>query len=274
MINRRTFQNRPLSNEEIMQIAPSVFATQPWHAQSERYAFVPTSVVVDGMRNAGFEPYSVRQAGTRIEGKREFTKHIIRFRPVNNTLTVVGDTAVEAAVTNSHDGTSQYELGLGAFRLACLNGLMVSEGIADIVKIRHTGNIIQDVIEATQRILEHAPRVSEAIQLWKTIDLAPSEARILAEEAHSLRFEEGTVSPSAERLLQPRRQSDTGTDLWTTFNRVQENTVEGGLRTFAAITGRRSRTRAVTGIAENSKLNRALWSLAAKMAEIKTGVTA
>src|SRR5271168_4928730 len=101
-INRRIFQNRPLSNEEIKEIAPSAFALQPWHAQSERYTFIPTSRVIDGMRDAGFLPYSARQAGTRIPGKGEFTKHIIRFRPADATLSQVGDTAVETVLTNSH----------------------------------------------------------------------------------------------------------------------------------------------------------------------------
>src|SRR6266481_2986031 len=145
--------------------------------------------------------------------------------------------------------------------------MMVAEGITEIVKIRHTGSIIQNVIEATRNILLAAPKVTEAVKLWKTIDLKPLEAHILAEEAHSLRFEEGAVAPPSEKLLQPRRIADNGTDLWSTFNRIQENTVEGGLRTYST-NGRRNRTRAVVGIAENTKLNRSLWSLAAKMAEI------
>jgi hypothetical protein len=269
-MNRRTFQNRPLSNEELNQIAPSAFATQPWYAQSERYSFVPTSNVIDGMREAGFQPYNAAQSLSRILDKKYFTKHIIRFRSNDANLTQVGDTAVEVVLVNSHDGTSRYELSLGAFRLACLNGLMVAEGLCEVIKIRHTGNIIQNVIDATRGILEAAPKVVESVKLWKTIDLRPSEARILAEEAHSLRFEEGAVAPEAEKLLQPRRSSDIGTDLWSTFNRIQENTVEGGLRTYTP-NGRRNRTRAVVGIAENTKLNRALWSLASKMAEIKVG---
>jgi len=273
-MNRRTFTNQPLSNEQINQLAPSAFATQPWYAQSARYAFVPTSNVIEGMRSAGFLPYNALQSRSRIADKSFFTKHILRFRPQDVSLTQVGDTTVEAILINSHDGTSAYELSLGAFRLACLNGMMVAEGITEIVKIRHTGNIIQNVIEATQNILLAAPKVVEAVQLWKTIDLKPTEARILAEEAHSLRFEEGAVAPEAEKLLQPRRYADNGTDLWSTFNRIQENTVEGGLRTYAPGTGRRNRTRPVVGIAENTKLNRSLWSLAAKMAELKTGVAA
>jgi hypothetical protein len=283
-MNRRTFQNKPLTDEELNELAPSAFAVEPWYAQSSRYTFVPTSQVIDGMRSAGFLPYAATQSISRTLDKKFFTKHLIRFRPQNVTLANIGDTAVEAILVNSHDGTSRYEISLGAFRLACLNGMMVAEGFAQIFKIRHTGNIIESVIEATQNVIEAAPRVVEQIGLWKTIDLKPSEARILAEEAHSLRFEDGAVAPQPEELLQARRSSDSGTDLWTIFNRIQENVVKGGIRlpkvearideeTGRYIAARRPRTRGITGIAQSTQLNRALWSLAQKMAEIKTGAT-
>jgi hypothetical protein len=233
------------------------------------------------MREAGFQPFVAAQSVSRIEGKKFFTKHVIRFRPTNMTLAQVGDTTVEAILVNSHDGTSCYELSLGAMRLACLNGMMVSEGLQEAVRIRHTGSIIQSVVLATQAMIENAPKVVEAIKNWKAITLKPEEALILAEEAHSLRFADSPVATqiAPASLLQLRRGADNGTDLWSTFNRVQENVMEGGLRTFrtrqnteegVVIPARRSRTQPIKGIAENIKLNRALWSLAEKMAALKT----
>jgi hypothetical protein len=59
-------------------------------------------------------------------------------------------------------------------------------------------------------------------------------------------------------------------DLWTTFNRVQENLINGGVRGRSA-TGRRMSTRAVGGVNENVKLNKALWSLADGLAQLKQG---
>jgi len=56
--------------------------------------------------------------------------------------------------------------------------------------------------------------------------------------------------------------------VWTTFNRIQENVVRGGLHGRSA-NGRRMSTREVTAIDGNVKLNRALWTLAERMAEIK-----
>ncbi|MFZ8887334.1 MAG: DUF932 domain-containing protein, partial [Steroidobacteraceae bacterium] len=56
--------------------------------------------------------------------------------------------------------------------------------------------------------------------------------------------------------------------LWNTYNVIQENLLKGGQR-GRATTGRRMTTRPVTGIQQDVKLNRALWSLAEKMADLK-----
>jgi len=51
-------------------------------------------------------------------------------------------------------------------------------------------------------------------------------------------------------------------------NRVQENLTQGGLVARSA-TGRRQRTRAIQGIDQNVKVNRALWLLAEGMKQLK-----
>ena len=70
------------------------------------------------------------------------------------------------------------------------------------------------------------------------------------------------------QLLAPRRTADAGSDLWSTFNRVQENIVQGGL-TMKSTNGRRMSTRAVAGIDSSVKVNRALWMLAEEMRRLK-----
>lgn len=72
--------NEPLSNEQLMRVAPSIFAAQPWERMSNRYTFIPTIQIVDKMRAEGFQPVAAMQSRTRIEGKQDFTKHLIRFR--------------------------------------------------------------------------------------------------------------------------------------------------------------------------------------------------
>jgi hypothetical protein len=77
------------------------------------------------------------------------------------------------------------------------------------------------------------------------------------------------VRPVTEtQVLTPRRFDDRGSDLWSTFNRIQENLVKGGLNGRSA-QGRRQRTRPVQGIDQNLRLNRALWMLAEGMRQLK-----
>jgi hypothetical protein len=58
--------NTPLTNDQLMRTAPSVFATQPWDKMSARYAFIPTIQVVEKMRSEGFLPVAASQSRTRI----------------------------------------------------------------------------------------------------------------------------------------------------------------------------------------------------------------
>ena len=57
--------------------------------------------------------------------------------------------------------------------------------------------------------------------------------------------------------------------MWTTFNRVQENLMTGGL-SGRAKSGRAMKTRPVAGIDQNVKLNRALWVLAEEMRRLRS----
>jgi hypothetical protein len=69
--------------------------------------------------------------------------------------------------------------------------------------------------------------------------------------------------------LRARRFEDRSDNLWTTFNRTQENMIQGGLQARTA-NGKRTHTRPVGSIDTNVKLNRALWVLADEMRKLKS----
>jgi hypothetical protein len=266
-----------LSNEQIQRYAPSAFAQTPYHAQSSRYAFIPTVAVIEGMRGAGFLPVMASQSRSRIADKRDFTKHMIRFRSARNigAQAIVGDSVLEAVLVNSHDGTSAYKLMCGIFRFVCSNGMVVADSLLESINIRHTGNVIEEVISGSERILENGPKVMDTVEDWKRLTLSQPEQRLLAEHAHSLRFpvdEEGKAHTDVtpDILLSARRSDDNRPDLWHTFNRIQENSLKG-VRTWQrdGYRSHRVTSRAVKGIDGDVKLNRALWSLAEKFAELK-----
>ena len=254
----------PLSNEAMAHYAPSVIADQAHESRGERYTFIPTIKVIEGLRKEGFEPYEVRQTKTRDVGKREHTRHMVRMRhrDLIGTLSEVP----EIILLNSHDGTSSYQLLAGYFRFVCSNGLIAGSVSTD-VRVRHSGDVVDSVIEGSYEVVSNLEALDVRKEQYKAITLAPTEQLLLAEAASQLKWEDkAPVSPI--QLLRPRRSSDYGNDLFTVYNRVQENLIQGGLR-GRATTGRRTTTRAVGGVNENVKLNRSLWELTERMAQIK-----
>ncbi|ECA2558747.1 DUF932 domain-containing protein, partial [Salmonella enterica subsp. enterica serovar Poona] len=82
--------------------------------------------------------------------------------------------------------------------------------------------------------------------------------------ALTYRFGEEHQPVAATQILTPRRYEDRKDDLWSVFNRIQENLSKGGLPGRTA-QGKRIHTRAVNGIDGDVKLNRALWVMAEQM---------
>jgi hypothetical protein len=265
---RRTYSE--LSNEQIKAIAPSVFATEPWHKMSAKYTFIPTIQVVDQMRREGFQPVAVTQSRSRIEGKGEFTKHQIRFRDARNgitpQLTHLGQLFSEIILTNSHDGASAYIIDAGMTRLVCMNGMVVDAGQRNAMRVRHSGSA-DGIIEASYEVVEMFPRVIESAEQFNALQLTAPQQEAFAAAALELRYDDAApVTP--KQIIRPRRSEDAKPNLWNTFNTVQENLINGGVRSFDPATRRRNTTRAVTGINENTKLNKALWTLTEKMKEL------
>ena len=134
----------PLTLDQIRRYAPSVFAESKHDSRSDRFAYIPTSQIVEHLMSKDYGVFAVNQGGSRDEEKRGFTKHMLRLRPLSQTLQV-GGTHNELVLVNAHDGTSAYRLMAGVFRLVCSNGLIVAQSVLDDIRIPHTGNILHNV---------------------------------------------------------------------------------------------------------------------------------
>jgi hypothetical protein len=261
----RSNDNNPLTVDQMMRVAPSIFAVVPHHTRSERYAYIPTSQVLAALQHEGFQPFSVSQSRTRIADRHDYTRHLIRLRHVNDISNP--EAAHEIAVLNSHDGTSSYQILGGMFRYVCANGLVCGDIEKDI-RIRHKGNIMDDVVEGVYSVMERQKDVTALVDSMRSLTLGVEERMILAEGALALRFGEDASPITTAQVLQARRNEDAGNSLWQVFNRVQENVIQGGMDGRGK-TGKIRKVREITGMDQDTKLNRALWTLTAKMAELK-----
>ncbi len=259
-----------LLDEQIRSLAPSVFAAQAMPGVSSRYAFVPTAHLVARLRDAGWAPVAAVQQRVKLDERRGFQKHLIRFKR-RDVVPVKGEYTPELCLINSHDRSSAYQLHAGLYRFICANGMFVGDGTAfERVSIRHAGFTPDEVIDASFRILDHVPAITAGVEVFRARHLTGPESRAFATAALRLRYEDVQKAPvGPEKLLEARRYEDAGEDLWHVFNRLQENLLRGGLKdeTRCRADGKRfARTRAITGLDRNVRLNKELWSLAQRLA--------
>lgn len=258
---------RFLDNDALMRVAPSIFTVDKHEERSDRYAVIPTVDVLEALRREGFFPVYAGESRARSEDKKGFTKHMLRFRQDGNAHDV-GEIFPEVVMVNSHDGTSSYQLSAGLFRQVCSNGMVVSDGAIETVRVRHSGNVIDNVIEGTYSIINETPKALEHMSVMQGTELSLEEQIIFANAAASLRWDDG-FKVSEPALLQPRRTDDRGRDLWRTFNVVQEKVIRGGVVVENTETRNRQRAREIKSVGESVKLNKALWTLAEEMARLK-----
>lgn len=265
------YGDTPLSEEQMRRAAPSIFAGGKHASRSDRYTYIPTIEVLRGLGREGFQPFMVAQGTSRVEGKMAYTKHMIRMRHASRVT--ARDETNEIILINSHDGASSYQMLAGVFRFVCCNGLVVGRA-SDDIRIPHKGNIQGEVIEAAFRVLDDFDAVDASADAMKSIALQPEEQRAFGTAALALRYGEGLDGEvhapiTADQVINARRPEDEGSSLWMTFQRIQENVTQGGLRGRTA-TGRRMRTREVASIDRGVSLNRALWTLAEEMRKLKS----
>ena len=256
-----------ISDEELRRVVPSIFASQPIEGVSDRYSFLPTSSILQGMRENGWVPVRAEEQSVRTEARRGFQKHLIRFARTEHLQTwEKNQVRPEVVLLNSHDKSSAYQLHCGLFRLVCLNGMVVADATFERISIKHSGFNPDSVIEASFKVLGAVPDIVNKVQLFQDRVLTDAERLALATGAATYRWEDLAKAPiNPSMLLNPRRYGDEAKDLWTTFNTVQENIVRGGQRDYSRRRpdGRRMpKSRAINGIDEDMKLNKALWQMA------------
>jgi len=255
-----------LSDDQLRRAAPSIFAEEPWERMSSKYLMLPTIHVVNQMREQGFMPVRAMQSRSRIEGKSNYTKHMVVFRDVSKEQKV-GDTVPEVVLVNSHDGTSSYQLHAGLFRLVCSNGLIIADTTLAAIKCRHARSLMDEIIEGTHTLIREIPEMAEKVDHFRSIKLDPDDQQALASASLMLRYDPSEHAPiEPSQLLGIRRQADKEPTLWNTYNRIEENLMKGGLAGRTS-TNKRTETRKVSSVSENVRLEKALWHLTEHMAK-------
>lgn len=249
-----------LSIDTLRERVPAVFALSAHEKVSAKYTFIPTERVLTGLMRVGFVPVDARQTQAR-KASPLHARHVIRLRRRMETVSL-RDSIPEVVLWNAHDGSGAYQIRLGCLRVVCLNGLIVSMGAFPSVRVAHRGDIVEEVVTSALEMAERFGVLAAQVERMESRQLQKEEQIQFAEKALAIRYpepEQSGLLPA--QLLTCRRVEDIGNDLWTCLNKVQESLLRGGLSRRTA-SGRLTRTRAITSIAEDVRINGRVWQLA------------
>ena len=134
----------PLTNEQLKELAPTLFTKTPHFDVSEKYHFIATIDVIEEIKANNWYPVTVSQAMVRDEEKEGYQQHCVRFRHFEDLLNP-SDNCVELLLFNSHDRSKAFSISAGIYRFVCANGLVISNNVFNSYKIKHIGDRNNDV---------------------------------------------------------------------------------------------------------------------------------
>ena len=183
--------------------------------------YIETLDVVQQLQNEGWQLKGV--AEQRGANRKISSNYAQLHHPDFAVLNKKGKTEAFASITvsNSCNGAKPLEMNLGAFRLVCSNGAVRFDRAAES-KIKHTEINYRDLPQIIANMNNKAMILADEINEMKRKQLSFDDMKKFAFEAARLRFDDVSKIDINE-LLQVNRIEDEGNDVWTVFNRLQEN---------------------------------------------------
>lgn len=264
--------------------APAAMTTFAAPERSDRYAHLTTSEVVDVLAADGWELNRAAQTSARTERGKLHGKHVLDFH--HPELPAVNEEyRPRLVLQNASDGTSAVRMFAGFFRYVCANG-MVSGDAAMSMVARHSGKRLQEaVVQGAAEIRGRMDMMQDRIARWGEVTISYADQMEMAKACCQARWPKATIVEKWDDLhnlrqpkqhgvaamdaLRIRRNADFDHSLWTTFNRIQESIIKGGVRIdkvdeFGLINSIRARR--VSSAVMDLKLNRQLWNVAEEVA--------
>lgn len=287
LIYSRRLDNGFLSMLDVQAKAPAALADGHSDELSSIYGEVDTKNVIEILSDHGYGITQAAQKKPRNTDRTNFVEHLLAFAPREYGFRDVGCDAYrpEIVVYNSRNGLSSLKVFTGVFRMICSNGIIAGEG--NMTKVRHTTKRVGEVEDAIRYAADSLPMMEQKVDAFRSVVMDDDMSMDFARKAAALRWE---VNESARDVVMSgnvgsfatyntldhiafdtRRLEDRHTDLWTVFNRVQENIIRGGVDVLSisdkSPDGKWRRAQPVRSVSENVRINRSLWDIAEEYLE-------
>lgn len=258
----------PLSATELMNY-PVLHTTVPHEDASEKYSLISSIDIINELKAAyNWHVTSVQVAPVKDESREDKQVHCVRLRHFDD-LIAPQESAVEILFFNSFDRSKAFTISVGIYRFSCTNGLVVGETF-DSYKLRHIGDLENNLDEIIQKITEFKPKLEQKIENFSSLTLSQAEMRTFAKLSLPLKFAPH-LEVDSQQLLEPHREDDRkDTSLYTVLNIIQENLIRSNNITGVnKETGRRFTSREITSLSKDYDINAGLFDLAERIYQIK-----
>lgn len=273
--------NQFLTKDQIKENCPAAFSDTHDGKRSERYVHISSERIIDTLDEAGFGVVRARNPNLR-KVDPEFAKHEIVFKPRDSSLSMTDPRLNNRIINhhdyhidnvqvfpivyllNSHNATHRLDLKAGLYALLCANGLTIMVGGSFSIHIseKHKNIDAETIYNDSRKYVEQIPAIFAQFKNWQTIELLPEYQEAFADYAREIRWGiEEKDKVSTKEVLKVRRKEDSGNDLWTVYNRIQENVMVGGFKA-----NNRRKVRTINNIERQHVINDGLHQYANQLA--------
>jgi len=206
--------------------------------------YIPTLDVITKLQDEGWHLKGV--AEQRGKNRKISSNYIQMQHPDFAVQNKHGKNEAFTSITlsNSSNGAQPLQMSLGMFRQICSNGAVTFDQHAESQNIKHTEINYRDLDRFVNTMNNKASKLLTEVNEMKHRGLSIEDMRKLAREAASLRYN-NLDEINIDDLFAVNRVEDESNDLWTVFNRIQENL-----------------THDITNMKEDIRLNQQLFALA------------
>ena len=262
-----------MTDEQIRKACPVAFSEKASNEVSKHYTHIPTNRVIDDMRELGWGVIQAQQVAARKNATKGYQKHMVVFR--HPDLIVEGKDGdnvwPQIIMTNSHDGKNAFSFLAGMYRFVCSNGLVIADQEFGKMRIRHMGYDFDTLRETINEMVEKLPLTVESMNQFKNTELSEPQKYDLARKALETRLKvhenqkvDQVYKIDLDAFLKPVRKEDSGNDLWSVFNLVQEKVVEGDFEYVSGIKLRKARK--IKNFKQDLDVNQKLFEVAKEFA--------
>jgi hypothetical protein len=205
--------------------------------------YIPTLDVITKLQDEGWHINGVAEQ----RGKnRKITSNYVQLQHPDFAIkNSKGKDEAFTSITlsNSCNGAKPLQMSLGMFRQVCSNGMVTYDQHAESQNIKHIEINARNLDRFVNSMNGKANRLLAEVNEMKHKGLSLEDMRKLAGEAARLRYS-NLDEINIDDLFAVNRVEDESNDLWTVFNRIQENL-----------------THDVKNMSEDIRLNQQLFSL-------------